>query len=55
MSPLISTEWDLMIVGAAFTMLVLGFVLAWALCVAAARADRAMERSVREDLMRSRS
>lgn len=55
MSPLISTEWDLVIVGAAFTMLALGFMLAWALCVAAARADRAMERIVCEELRRSGS
>ncbi|MCS6290385.1 MAG: hypothetical protein H8K10_15625 [Nitrospira sp.] len=52
MSPLITTEWDLVIVGAAFGTITLGFVMVWAMCRAAALADRAMERKVCEDLER---
>lgn len=52
MSPLITTEWDLVIVGAAFGTITLGLVMVWAMCRAAALADRAMERTICEDLER---
>lgn len=52
MSPLISTEWDLIIVGAAFGTIGLGFVMVWVMCRAAANADRAMEREVNEAISR---
>lgn len=55
MSPLISTEWDLIIIGVALGTLAMGFLFSWALCRAAAMADHAMERKVREDLLRSGS
>lgn len=52
MSPLITTEWDLLIVGMALGSLAVGGLLIWALCRAAAMADRAMERKIHEDLER---
>ncbi|HNP80166.1 MAG TPA: hypothetical protein PKN47_01785 [Nitrospira sp.] len=55
MSPLITTEWDLVIVGAALTVVAFGLLFTWSLCRAAALADRAMERTICEDIQRSGS
>lgn len=53
MPPLISPEWDLVLVGSALTIGAIALLFIWALCRAAARADRAMERKIREDNERS--
>ena len=50
MSPLITPEWDLVLVGSALTVIAFGLLFVLALCRAAAQADRAMERVVHENM-----
>ncbi len=46
--PTLNAPWDVVLIGALVAIVGLGLLAVWALCRAAARADRAMERMHRE-------